>query len=65
MAFVRAPLTNICCVIFQGDSGGPIIVDGVQIGITSHGPEKCEEGGVYTRVSAYINNGWIADKMKV
>ncbi|XP_046463116.1 mast cell protease 1-like isoform X2 [Daphnia pulex] len=48
----------------QGDSGGPIIVDGVQIGITSHGPAKCEEGGVYTRVSAYINNGWIADKMK-
>ena len=61
----RVPLFifNVMTFFFQGDSGGPMIADGIQIGITSHGPQQCEEGGVYTRVSAYINNGWIASKM--
>ena len=36
---------------------------GIQIGIKSYGDGKCEEAGIYTRVSAYVNSGWIADKI--
>ncbi|KZS03410.1 putative Trypsin-7 [Daphnia magna] len=44
---------------YQGDSGGPMLVEGVQIGITNFG-EGCADprfAGVYTRVTRYIN--WI------
>ena len=42
--------------IKQGDSGGPIYVNHVQVGITSYGV-KCEARVVYTLVSAYTR--WI------
>ncbi|KAK4010306.1 hypothetical protein OUZ56_019451 [Daphnia magna] len=45
----------------KGDSGGPIYVDGVQVGITSFG-NGCADpkyAGVYTRVTNYID--WIAN----
>lgn len=42
-----------------GDSGGPLLFDGVQAGITSYGFGCAREGlpGVYTRVSAFVD--WI------
>nr|CAH0101334.1 unnamed protein product [Daphnia galeata] len=43
----------------NGDSGGPVIVDGVQVGITSWG-NGCalpNYAGVYTRVTTYVD--WI------
>nr|XP_023026954.1 chymotrypsin-like [Leptinotarsa decemlineata] len=45
---------NICL----GDSGSPLVVDGIQIGIASFGSDfGCEVGlpGVYTRVTSYLN----------
>jgi secreted trypsin-like serine protease len=54
----RAPLVQAC----PGDSGGPFLVHGVQIGITSWGPEvkdaKCGAEplpGVYMRVSSFAS----------
>ncbi|CAG9835695.1 unnamed protein product [Diabrotica balteata] len=43
----------------SGDSGGPLIVDGVQIGLVSFGPENCMLGypSVFTRVSSFAS--WI------
>lgn len=39
-----------------GDSGGPLIVNGVQAGITDWGPEDCASSyGVYERLSYYSN----------
>ncbi|XP_066246657.1 brachyurin-like [Euwallacea similis] len=58
--------TNICMSgekkksTCRGDSGGPLIVDGVQVGITSFGTSAgCEVGWppAFTRVSFYIE--WI------
>ena len=39
----------------QGDSGGPIILDGVVIGVVSYGHGCANDNvpGVYTRVSAF------------
>ncbi|KAJ8982907.1 hypothetical protein NQ317_004561 [Molorchus minor] len=51
---------NICL----GDSGSPLMVDGVQVGIASFGSDfGCESGfpGVYTRVTSYID--WILENM--
>jgi trypsin len=42
-------------------SGGPLIVNGVQVGITSWGTNGCADpnfAGIYTRVTTYL--GWIA-----
>jgi trypsin len=38
----------------NGDSGGPLTVDGVQVGVVSFGPTQCGNGlpGVYARVAA-------------
>jgi trypsin len=50
-------------IILKGDSGGPILVNGVQVGITSFG-NGCADpkyAGVYTRVSTYL--GWIQTTM--
>jgi trypsin len=43
-------------VNIQGDSGGPIFVKGIQVGITSwgYGCAEPEYAGVYTRVSTYV-----------
>ncbi|XP_028138319.2 brachyurin [Diabrotica virgifera virgifera] len=43
----------------SGDSGGPLIVDGVQIGLVSFGPENCMRGfpSVFTRVPKFAS--WI------
>ncbi|XP_046447907.1 trypsin beta-like [Daphnia pulex] len=46
-----------------GDSGGPIIVNDVQVGIASFGGPSCTYGGAWMRVSAYVNNGWIRNNM--
>ena len=46
--------------LIQGDSGGPIFVDGVQVGVTSYGV-RCADSyfpGVYARVTTYLD--WIA-----
>jgi secreted trypsin-like serine protease len=48
---------------FQRHRGGPVIVGGTQIGIKSYGDGKCEEAAIYTRISAYVNSGWIDDKI--
>ncbi|KAJ8673244.1 hypothetical protein QAD02_004506 [Eretmocerus hayati] len=49
----------------NGDSGGPLMMDGVQIGITSFGADSCELGwsSVFTRVSAYYD--WIEHKINI
>jgi hypothetical protein len=40
----------------NGDSGGPLIVGGVEVGVTSWGPNPCGQSyGVYTQVSTYSN----------
>ncbi|XP_023018674.2 brachyurin [Leptinotarsa decemlineata] len=43
----------------NGDSGGPLLVNGVQVGIVSFGPENCMLSlpSVFTRVNKYVN--WI------
>ncbi|XP_066144718.1 uncharacterized protein [Euwallacea fornicatus] len=47
----------------NGDSGGPLLVDGVQVGIVSFGEENCSASipSVYTRVTKF--NGWINEKV--
>ncbi|KAJ3660402.1 hypothetical protein Zmor_004852 [Zophobas morio] len=48
----------------NGDSGGPLIVDGVQIGIVSWSVKPCTVKGypgVFAKVSNYVN--WIKDKI--
>ncbi|KAK4010267.1 hypothetical protein OUZ56_019414 [Daphnia magna] len=55
MLCASAPGTVSC----QGDIGGPLLVGGVQVGITSWG-NGCADpnyAGVYTRVTAYVR--WI------
>ncbi|XP_063911248.1 chymotrypsin-1-like isoform X2 [Zophobas morio] len=50
--------------ICNGDSGGPLIVDGTQVGIVSWSTRKCGlEGvpGVFVKVSNYV--GWIEKNM--
>ncbi|EFX73011.1 hypothetical protein DAPPUDRAFT_110246 [Daphnia pulex] len=55
MLCAAAPDTDTC----GGDSGGPVIVNGVVVGITSFGVGCADPkyAGVYTRVSTYVN--WI------
>jgi len=49
----------------QGDSGGPLVVQDPlskkwnQIGVVSFGARNCGDGGVYVRVSSFIN--WIKE----
>nr|AGS78660.1 serine protease [Mylabris cichorii] len=45
----------------SGDSGGPLTVDGVQVGIVSYGIEYCPSGypSVFTRVTSYLE--WISE----
>ncbi|XP_032782729.2 coagulation factor XI [Daphnia magna] len=46
----------------SGDSGGPLLVNGVLVGITSWGGALCadpDHAGGYTRVSSYVD--WIAN----
>ncbi|XP_046439800.1 trypsin-1-like [Daphnia pulex] len=45
-----------------GDSGGPILVNGFQVGITSFGIGCASDPGVYTRITAYLD--WIASTIK-
>ncbi|XP_018565684.1 brachyurin [Anoplophora glabripennis] len=46
--------------VCSGDSGGPLLVDGVQVGITSFGTEICTLGmpSVFTRITEFQD--WIA-----
>ncbi|XP_067645230.1 trypsin II-P29-like [Eurosta solidaginis] len=40
-----------------GDSGGPLVVNGLLVGITSHGPLPCGDKsypGIYTRITKFI-----------
>ncbi|EFX78607.1 hypothetical protein DAPPUDRAFT_53218, partial [Daphnia pulex] len=55
MLCAAAPDTDTC----QGDIGGPVIVNGVVVGITSFavGCADPKYAGVYTRVSTYVT--WI------
>ncbi|CAH1997986.1 unnamed protein product [Acanthoscelides obtectus] len=48
-----------------GDSGGPLAVDGVQVGIVSFGTSQCGIGkpSVFTRVSSYAD--WITSNSDV
>lgn len=43
----------------QGDSGGPMVVSGVLVGVTSYGAGCADPNfaGVYARVTTYID--WI------
>lgn len=43
--------------VCYGDSGGPLICRGFQVGITSYGSGCGENPGVWTRVDSYL--GWI------
>ena len=52
----------VCCI--QNDDGGPILVNGVQVGITSFFPETCGDvkfPAVFTLISAY--GTWIKNAM--
>ncbi|PSN31024.1 Prostate-specific antigen [Blattella germanica] len=50
--------------ICSGDSGGPLLVDGIQIGITSWTSIFCDVyPGVWTKVSHYRN--WIKENTGV
>ncbi|KAL1501978.1 hypothetical protein ABEB36_007196 [Hypothenemus hampei] len=44
----------------NGDSGGPLLIDGIQVGIVSFGAEDCAAGfpSVYTRLSEFQT--WVA-----
>ncbi|XP_044271011.1 brachyurin-like isoform X3 [Tribolium madens] len=63
--------TNLCTSGYRnkgtcnGDSGGPLSLDGVLIGLTSFGTELCEmcSPSVYTRVVDYLD--WIAENSDV
>lgn len=46
----------------NGDSGGAIIRDGVQVGVVSFGSEVCGDGSgpaVYARLEAPVIRDWI------
>lgn len=46
----------------SGDSGGPLIINGTQVGIVSWSRKPCTKPpypGVFTEVSAYV--GWILE----
>ncbi|XP_063911252.1 chymotrypsin-1-like isoform X2 [Zophobas morio] len=48
----------------SGDSGGPLMVDGVQVGIVSWSVKPCTVKGypgVFTKVSSYVD--WIREKL--
>ncbi|XP_034432870.1 complement factor D [Hippoglossus hippoglossus] len=50
----------------DGDSGGPLLYNGVVVGITSNGGKKCgqiKKPGIYTIVSHYT--AWIDDTMSL
>jgi secreted trypsin-like serine protease len=57
--------------MLQGDDGGPIIVNGVQVGISSFYKAKvpsgttpiCERGTMFTRVSEFVRSGWIKENL--
>ncbi|XP_967496.1 brachyurin [Tribolium castaneum] len=63
--------TNLCTSGYRnkgtcnGDSGGPLSLDGVLIGLTSFGTDLCEmcSPSVYTRVVDYLD--WIAQNSDV
>jgi trypsin len=57
--FLKLYFTEYFKIFLQGDSGGPIFVNGVVVGITSYGYGCADPdyAGVYTRVSSYV--GWI------
>lgn len=47
-----------CFISWQGDSGSPLVVDNVQVGVTSTGVSFCEESkqvAQYTRVSSFLS----------
>ncbi|CAH1110388.1 unnamed protein product [Psylliodes chrysocephalus] len=48
----------------NGDSGSPLVIDGVTYGITSEGPGGCANSSapiIFTRVAAYLD--WLSDKL--
>ncbi|KAJ3660003.1 hypothetical protein Zmor_011661 [Zophobas morio] len=53
--------TGVC----SGDSGGPLIVDGTLVGITSFGVRDCPFGypSAYTRVTSFLD--WLAENSDV
>lgn len=58
--------TSLCVVkrrgigVCTGDSGGPLAINGVLVGVTSWGASGCQGGvpDVFARVSKYVD--WIA-----
>ncbi|XP_061722798.1 chymotrypsin-1-like [Cydia pomonella] len=46
----------------NGDSGGPLTYNGVQIGLVSYGEGCGKQSSVYTRVSKYVK--WISKTIK-
>ncbi|EFX67832.1 hypothetical protein DAPPUDRAFT_231784 [Daphnia pulex] len=73
------PASHLCTftpkkAVCWGDDGGPILVNGVQVGISSFSKANaaaaatgtapiCERGSVFTRVSTYVRNGWIQENL--
>jgi trypsin len=51
----------------NGDSGGPLTHNGVQVGIVSFGPAQCGNGspGVYARVASPSIRNFIASNTGV
>lgn len=46
----------------NGDSGGPVVRSGVQVGVVSFGSEDCGDGSlpaVYVRIEALLVRDWI------
>lgn len=50
--------------VCSGDSGGPLLVDGVQVGVISFGTVDCQLGlpSVYTGLTEYRD--WILENAK-
>uniref|UniRef100_A0A3P8S337 trypsin n=1 Tax=Amphiprion percula TaxID=161767 RepID=A0A3P8S337_AMPPE len=63
--FGRKFTSNMICA-HKGDSGGPLLYNGVAVGITSNGGKKCgqlRKPGIYTIISRYTE--WIDKTMNL
>lgn len=63
LIFASAQFLNTKTDIFQGDSGSPLVKDGVQVGVASWVFTPCGSGypDFYARVPNYVD--WIKQKL--